>query len=412
MTTNKYYLRYKDDIENSYASILAPYATQKPKQNSRKYNEKLRDDENRSDFQRDRDRIIHSQAFRRLMYKTQVFVNHEGDHFRTRLTHSLEVAQFARGISKSLALNEDLAEAIALGHDLGHTPFGHVAEDIFTQKMKNVGLTTFYHNEQSVRVVDFLENRDVDEYFGLNLTYEVREGILKHNKDQTDLFEELNPHEVCSSLEGQVVNLVDTIAYTCHDLDDGIKSGILEDNCTNNPSINALFNEVKQEILSATNIALDYKKKNSNKIISDLIHYFINQLTLNAYENLKNNNISTLEDVKKLAANNISIITFDDETKKLFKKLKDFVKKAVYLTATVQIMDTKAAKVIEELFNAFYENVNLLPPNWYYKIEENKEKISDGNQLKTRIICDYIACMTDRYALEEHEKLFNPRVKI
>ena len=412
MVSSKYCLRFKEDIENCYASILAPYATQKPKQNSRKHREKARKDENRSDFQRDRDRIIHSQAFRRLMYKTQVFVNHEGDHFRTRLTHSLEVAQFARGISKSLALNEDLAEAIALGHDLGHTPFGHVAEKIFTKKMKNVGLDVFYHNEQSVRVVDFLEDRDVNEYNGLNLTYEVREGILKHNADQTELFKDLNPNELCSSLEGQVVNLVDTIAYTCHDLDDGIKSGILEENCINNPTINTLFNEVKQEVLSQTNIKLDYKKENSNKTISDLIHYFINQLTLNSYENIKNNNISTLEDVRKLAAKNIPLIAFDEKTKQLFKKLKDFVKNAVYLTATVQKMDMKAAKVIEDLFDAFYKNIKLLPPNWYYKIEENKEGILDENKLKTRIICDYIACMTDRYALEEHDKLFNPHVKI
>ena len=148
-------LRYKDEIEEVYASTLAPYATKRPRENSRLHCEEERETENRSDFQRDRDRIIHSQAFRRMMYKTQVFVNHEGDHFRTRLTHSLEVAQFARGISKSLALNEDLAEAIALGHDLGHTPFGHAAEEVFTEKMKNVNLDEFYHNEQSVRVVTF-----------------------------------------------------------------------------------------------------------------------------------------------------------------------------------------------------------------------------------------------------------------
>ncbi len=405
-------LRYKDEIESVYASTLAPYATKKPKENSRVYPEEVRETENRSDFQRDRDRIIHSQAFRRMMYKTQVFVNHEGDHFRTRLTHSLEVAQFARGISKSLALNEDLAEAIALGHDLGHTPFGHAAEEVFTEKMKNVNLNDFYHNEQSVRVVDFLEDRDIEKYNGLNLTYEVREGILKHNNDRTGAFEPLNPQKPCSSLEGQIVKLVDTIAYTCHDLDDGIKSGILKNNCINNPNINHQFLEIKKEILDVVHISLECDERNSNKNISSLIHYFISQLTENTYENLKKNNISSLEDVKEASANEITLVCFNESTAAFFKRLKSFVFKAIYSTSTVQIMDAKAKTVIEELFDAFYKNEKLLPPNWLYKLKENKEHIENDEQLKTRIICDYIACMTDRYALEEHEKLFNPRVKI
>ena len=195
-------LRYKNAIESAYSSILANYATKIPCDGSRKFAEEDGALENRSSFQRDRDRIIHSSAFRRMMYKTQVFVNHEGDHFRTRLTHSLEVAQFARGIAKSLALNEDLAEAVALGHDLGHTPFGHAAESVLDKKLTTESLGGFFHNEQSIRVVDLLETRDNDIYNGLNLTFEVREGILKHNNDRTGLYPELNPYQICSTLEG------------------------------------------------------------------------------------------------------------------------------------------------------------------------------------------------------------------
>ena len=175
MKSEKHILRYKDDIEAAYSSILANYAAKVPCSGSRRFCEEEGGFENRSSFQRDRDRIIHSSAFRRMMYKTQVFVNHEGDHFRTRLTHSLEVAQFARGIAKSLALNEDLAEAIALGHDLGHTPFGHAAESVLSAKLKADSFGGFFHNEQSVRVVDLLDVRDNDIYSGLNLTFEVDE---------------------------------------------------------------------------------------------------------------------------------------------------------------------------------------------------------------------------------------------
>jgi dGTPase len=216
----------KEKMEERYISTLAPFAVKSPKGNSREHREPVRMDENRSDFQRDRDRIIHSTAFRRLMYKTQVFVNHEGDHYRTRLTHTLEVAQFARGICKSLALNEELAEAIALGHDLGHTPFGHAVERYLSDELDKLNIGKFFHNEQSVRIVDLLEKR-CDDYEGLNLTYEVREGILKHNsnKDRSGIYNNLNPDKICSTLEGQIVNKVDTIAYICHDLQDGIKSG-------------------------------------------------------------------------------------------------------------------------------------------------------------------------------------------
>ena len=235
---------------------------------------------------------------------------------------------------------------------------------------------------------------------------------MKHNNDRTGAFEQLNPRNPCSSLEGQIVKLVDTIAYTCHDLDDGIKSGILKNNCINNPDINNYFEEIKKEISDVAQISLTYEERNSNKNISALIHYFINQLTENTYENLKKHNISNLADVREASANGITLVSFNDNTESFFKRLKSFVFESIYSTSTVQIMDAKAKTVIAELFDVFYENEKLLPPAWLYKIKQNKEHMENYEQLKTRIICDYIACMTDRYALEEHEKLFNPRVKI
>lgn len=409
-------LRYKNDIEAAYASILAPYATKMPMDGSREYAEVSRDVENRADFQRDRDRIIHSQAFRRMMYKTQVFVNHEGDHFRTRLTHSLEVAQFARGISKSLALNEDLAEAIALGHDLGHTPFGHAAESVFSRKFAEVGLPEFYHNEQSVRVAQFLENRNPEVYKGLNLTHEVREGMLKHNGDRSGRFPELMPGIPCGSLEGQIVKIVDTVAYTCHDLDDGIKSGILSRNCMENSDNMQKFKEIKQRIYDETGIEISYVNKNNNLFISQLIHWFVRRLTESTYKNLISNNVYELSDVKRLAAEGVSIVAFDESAAQLFKALKEFVTACVYRTATVQMMDAKAELVVSELYDAFFENPNLLPPEQRFKVDNYGELdayagLNDATA-RAMIVCDYISCMTDRYALDEHERVFNPRVKI
>lgn len=410
-------LRYKDDIEAAYGSILANYAAKIPCDGSRKFSEENGALENRSSFQRDRDRIIHSGAFRRMMYKTQVFVNHEGDHFRTRLTHSLEVAQFARGIAKSLALNEDLAEAIALGHDLGHTPFGHAAESILDRKLKTESLGGFYHNEQSIRVVDLLETRDNDIYSGLNLTFEVREGILKHNNDRTGLYPELNPYQTCSTLEGQTVKLTDTVAYTCHDLDDGIKSGILENNCSRNPDINREFAIIKERIADETGIVLGFRPYDNLKFISLLIHYFINNITLNSYSNLEKHNIQTREDVARIAAENTAIIAFDEKTDDLFRALKKFVGKSIYSTSTVQMMDAKAESVIEKIYDTLFENPLLLPASWRFKTENYKTlpeyaAITSDRAARSRIICDYISCMTDRYALEEYERLFNPNVKI
>ncbi len=405
--------RTKDLIESTYSSILAPFATSIAKDNSRDHEEKMGNNENRSSFQRDRDRIIHSKAFRRLMYKTQVFVNHEGDHYRTRLTHTLEVAQFARGICKSLALNEDLAEAIALGHDLGHTPFGHAVERFLDSELKSREMGRFFHNEQSVRVVDFIENRS-SEYCGLNLTAEVREGILKHNDDFSGIYEDLNPGKLCSSLEGQIVGLVDTVAYICHDLQDGIASGLVEKSLRANPDFKEKVNEIINIICDLTSLKIEINNLHNTFFIDDLIHKLIMSITEQSVINLSDNKVLSLEDVHKLSQEGIRLITLKKDDDKKFKRLRKLVYESIYGMNTIQIMDSKAILVATDLFNAFTENPKLLPPEEFYKYMHinrfNDYKGFVNNEI--HVICDYIACMTDRFALEEHERIRNPRIKI
>jgi dGTPase len=347
------------------------------------------------------------------MYKTQVFVNHEGDHFRTRLTHSLEVSQFARGICKSLALNEDLAEAIALGHDLGHTPFGHAVERYLDSELKTREMGRFYHNEQSVRVVDFIEHRSKD-YCGLNLTAEVREGILKHNDDFSGIYEDLNPGKLCSSLEGQIVGLVDTIAYICHDLQDGIASGLVEKSLRANPDFKESITKIINMIGSITELSIDVNNLHDTFFIDNLIHKLIMSITEQSVINLVENNVGDLEDVHKLSKEGIQLITLKKDDAHKFKNLKNLVYESIYGMNTIQIMDSKAIMVAKDLFNAFTENPKLLPPEEFYKymhIERyNNYKGFVNNEV--HVICDYIACMTDRFALEEHERIRNPRIKI
>lgn len=409
-------VRMKKELEEIYGGILAPYAVKKAKPNSRKVEEKQETFENRTDFQRDRDRIIRSSAFRRMMYKTQVFVNHEGDWFRTRLTHSLEVAQLSRAIAKSLALNEELAEAIALGHDLGHTPFGHASEGVFFEKLKSVGLSGFFHNEQSLRVVDVLENKGEKKLGGLNLTLEVREGILKHNGDRTGAFFELEPFIPCRSIEGQLIRLVDTAAYTCHDLDDGIKSGILEKNCICNSDIRHDFEDIKEKIKEICGIEISFGRYDDVSFISQLTSFFAEKITLGIYNNLSKYNVKDLSTVEQLAKKRISLAAFDKKTEDLFLDLKSFVNSALYSTWAVQMMDVKAEKLVSGLFDAFMDNSSLLPPEWKYK-RDNYHKFSEYNlatkeQASARLVCDYISCMTDRFAIEEYDRVFDPKVKI
>lgn len=404
--------RNKEMIETAYGQILAPFATKVPVKHSRDYEEIERDTENRSSFQRDRDRIIHSKAFRRLMYKTQVFVNHESDSFRTRMTHSLEVAQFARGLCKSLALNEDLAEAIALGHDLGHTPFGHAVEKYLEKEMEKFG--GFYHNEQSVRVVDFIEKRS-SKYVGLNLTKEVREGILKHNRDRSGIYLDLEPNVPCLSLEGQVVSLVDTVAYICHDLQDGIQSGLIEEVMMKNRD----FRESIEEMISIIktflpNETVEVQRFSDTYFIDHLIHRLIMGITINSVKLLEEHQIETLEDVKAAARRGITLIDLSKEDRELFHRLAKLTYRSVYGIHTIQTMDSKAVLVVKDLFETFVNAPDLLPPDIYdqYNHVEEVKGYTGVQNNQMRVICDYISCMTDRSALEEHERIKNPRIKI
>lgn len=339
-------------------------------------------------FQRDRDRIIHSTAFRRLEYKTQVFVNHEGDLFRTRLTHSLEVAQLARGIARTLHLHEDLTEGIALAHDLGHTPFGHAGQDALNACMRNYG--GFEHNLQSLRVVDMLENRYA-EFDGLNLTFELREGILKHCSIKNaralgDVGERfIKKHS--PSLEAQVTNFADEIAYNNHDVDDGLRSQLIT------------IEQLKDIELFAENMATvkaQYPNIELKRLIPETIRRMINQLVIDLCEttlqNIQQHNPQSIQDVRHAPY----MVAFSEATAKKNHALKQFLRKNLYHHYKVNRMSAKAERIIQELFHAFMQNVELMP--------EEHQVAAKLDQ--PRAVADYIAGMTDRFAIREHRRLF------
>jgi len=342
----------------------------------------------RNAFQRDRDRIIHSTAFRRLEYKTQVFVNHEGDLFRTRLTHSLEVAQIARGIARTLNVHEDLTEAIALAHDLGHTPFGHAGQDALNECMRNYG--GFEHNLQSLRVVDKLEQRYA-EFDGLNLTFELREGILKHcsikNAKQLGdvgqrFIDKTNP-----SLEAQLTNFADEIAYNNHDIDDGLRSGLI--------TIEQL-QEVELFNSQLEIVKTKYPKLEDRRLIHETVRRMINILVVDLCH-------TSMQNIAQLAPKNIQdirqapyLISFSPEMTKKNHALKQFLRKNLYHHYKVNRMSAKAMRIIRELFAVFFSDTSLMPP------EHQTHAQSD----KARAVADYIAGMTDRFAIREHRRLF------
>ncbi|PIS37323.1 MAG: deoxyguanosinetriphosphate triphosphohydrolase [Nitrospirae bacterium CG08_land_8_20_14_0_20_52_24] len=369
---------------------LAPYAARSEASRGRRYPEHFKD--NRTDFQRDRDRIIHCAAFRRLEYKTQVFVNHEGDYYRTRLTHTLEVSQIARGTARAMGLNEELAEAIALAHDLGHTPFGHSGEDLLNELMKDHG--GFEHNRQSLRIVEELEER-YPNFSGLNLTFETREGIIKHTSfhDRPDITEikDFLPG-VVPTLEAQIINLADEIAYNNHDIDDGLTSGLL-DLCElreTAPIVDRTFRQI--ETLYP---GIDETRK-KYQAISYLIGYLINDLVHHTTSMLKEHDIRTLDDLRD---KNIPVVSFSPEVMQENSRLKEFLSQNLYTHYRVERMRIKGKMVLSALFNIYRENPTLLPQKYQRMIEQAGRE---------RVICDYIAGMTDRYALDEYKKLFEP----
>ncbi|MCQ9206612.1 MAG: deoxyguanosinetriphosphate triphosphohydrolase [Omnitrophica bacterium] len=381
----------RKEIEKREYSILAPYATKSAETKGRVYEEK--EHAYRTVYQRDKDRVVYSTAFRRLEYKTQVFVNHEGDHYRTRLTHTLEVVQIAKTIARALMLNTDLVEAIAFAHDLGHTPFGHSGEDALGELMLDRG--GFEHNSQGLRVVDVLEKIYPD-FPGLNLTYEVREGIIKHSTP----FDKPRPYIPFESkgsppLEVQVVDIADEIAYDNHDLDDGLASGLLSDVELGNT---ALWKQVAS--ITKKNYPRISKKIRKSQIIRCLIDLQVTDVIKNTEKRLKKFKIASPNGVRNFPER---IMSFSGEISALRRPLREFLVKHLYSHYRVIRMSKKAARIIRELFCTYIKNPEQLPPS-----HASRGKKSD---IYT-VVCDYIAGMTDRYALDEYKKLFDPYKKV
>lgn len=376
---------------------LARYAAHPDRSRGRRYAEPP--PTYRGEYQRDRDRIVHSAAFRRLEYKTQVFVNHEGDMFRTRLTHSIEVAQIGRSVARALALNEDLVEAIALAHDLGHTPFGHAGQDVLNECMRDFG--GFEHNLQSLRVVDELEEKYAD-FPGLNLTFETREGVLKHcNMDNARNLAELGQRFLMRrqpGLEAQLTNLADEVAYNNHDIDDGLRAGLIsvERLCEV-----ALFRR-QHEIVLDRYPALSGRR---------LIHEIIRRMISAQVEDLIGATQVNLEraapvDIDAVRAGERPLVGFSDEMVKLNLELKRFLRANLYRHYRVLRMTNKAGRVIRDLFDAFMASPSLMPPEQGRQALELED--GQGEKGRARVVADYIAGMTDRYAIVEHGRLYDP----
>lgn len=368
---------------------LAPYAAHSSTSRGRRFPEPAPG--SRSEFQRDRDRIIHSTAFRRLEYKTQVFLNHEGDLFRTRLTHSIEVAQIGRTLARSLRLNEDLVEATALAHDLGHTPFGHVGQDVLNECMKDYG--GFEHNLQSLRVVDQLEEH-YGAFDGLNLTFETREGILKHcslnNARQLGDLGQRFIDKTQPSLEAQLTNLADEIAYNNHDIDDGLRSGLLT---------MAQMEEVELFARLRHQVEAQYPGLPGRRALYETIRLMITAMTADlvetSAERLREAAPQSIDDVRQ----GPPLIRFSDKMRAETTALKRFLYANLYRHFQVNRMRVKASRIVRELFDAFMTDPVLLPPDY---------QAAEGDTLKqARKIADYIAGMTDRYAIREHRRIFS-----
>ncbi len=375
-------------MTDHYEDQLAPYAARSATGRGRAIAEAA--PETRSEFQRDRDRIIHSTAFRRLEYKTQVFVNHEGDLFRTRLTHSIEVAQIARSLARNLRVNEDLVEAISLAHDLGHTPFGHAGQDALNACMKDFG--GFEHNLQSLRVVDTLEQR-YGAFDGLNLTFETREGILKHcslpNAQQLGEVGRRFIDRKQPGLEAQLTNLADEIAYNNHDIDDGLRSGLL--------TVEQL-GEVALYARHRAEVERLFPGISGRRAINETVRRMVNALVLDLIQTSRNNiaqaGVASIEDVR----NAPPLIAFSDAMKQEAQELKRFLRKNLYQHYQVNRMTSKARRIITDLFNIFISGPQLLPPDYQLDGDDKAEQ--------ARKVADYIAGMTDRYAMREYRRLF------
>jgi dGTPase len=372
-------------LEQIEDQSLSPFGMRSKNSKGREYPEE--EPEYRTAFQRDRERILHTTAFRRLEYKTQVFIIHEGDYYRTRLTHTLEVAQIGRSIARALGANEDLEEAICLAHDLGHAPFGHSGEVALARLMKDQG--GFDHNKQSLRIVTEMEQRYPD-FPGLNLTWEVREGIVKHESeydisDAADFNPDLRGH-----LEAQIANAADELAYTAHDLDDGLRSGMITPHMLEGITLW----EILVESVGWRGPVLDDLAR--HRLIRRLIGMEVTDLISTTAQTLRESGARSVEELQRLPYN---VIGYSEDMHRRNRQIKDFLYANLYRHHRVVRMAVKAERIITDLFNAYLAEPYMLPRHVQDWIDERSPE---------RTICDYIAGMTDRYALQEHDKLFDP----
>lgn len=382
-------LATREMLEALEDAQLAPYGQRSRASRGRAYPQP--EPAYRTSFQRDRDRILHTTAFRRLEYKTQVFVNYEGDHYRTRLTHTLEVAQIARTMARALMVNQDLVEAISMAHDLGHTPFGHAGEAVLHELMADHG--GFNHNTHGLRIVEELEER-YPQFPGLNLTWEVREGIIKHATEY-DVPEaaEYEPH-LRASLEGQIINAADEIAYNTHDLDDGLRSGLI---------LPSQLGELTlwREALEATGVGDgEPSGVQRHRVIRHLVDLEVSDVLAATEARLQAAQPQSVDDVRQHPTD---LVGFSDALRVRNRELKDFLMANLYRHWRVMRMTAKARRVLAELFQAYCEEPGQLP-------EEVQQHI--GARPVEQVICDYIAGMTDRFAMEEHAKMFDPAVRV
>ena len=376
---------------------LAAYAAHDEQSRGRRYAEPA--PEYRSEFQRDRDRIIHCGAFRRLAYKTQVFVNHEGDLFRTRVTHSIEVAQIARSIARALDLNETLSEAISLAHDLGHTPFGHAGQDALNECMREHG--GFEHNLQSLRTVDELEERYAD-FPGLNLTFECREGILKHcAAAKARQLGEIGQRFLLRhqpGLEAQLANLADEIAYNNHDVDDGIRAGLITlEEVAEVPLVKRHFDAVRSR----------YPSLQGRRRVHETVRRMVNEIVIDVIRSSEQRIAQARpETIDAVRTHGQALMGMSDAMRAQHLELKAFLRDQVYRHQRVLRMTTKARRVVSELFAAFMEEIKLMPAE--YRDGAQRAAARDGVAGAARIVADYIAGMTDRYAIMEYRRVFDP----
>jgi dGTPase len=368
---------------------LAPWGMRSARSRGRRYPEP--EHSLRTRYQRDRDRVVHSSSFRRLEYKTQVFVNHEGDNYRTRLTHSLEAAQIGRTVARALGLNDELTETLALGHDLGHTPFGHSGEKVMDELMREHG--GFEHNRQTLRILEVLEERYSD-FPGLNLTWEVREGMIKHQPESDGKApEEYAPGEA-PTLEAQIIDFIDEIAYNNHDIDDGLSSRMIE---VEQLRAVRLFRDAHDGTLAR---GVHGRRLVRHETIRRIIDRCVRDLIETTQAQLMAARVRSIEDVRQAGRR---LVAYTPEMADMVRELKAFLLVNMYRHYRVVRMGDKAGRILRDLFHSYVGEPLQLPPQFQQRIE------ADGLH---RVVCDYIAGMTDRFALDEHRKLFDPLVRV